>query len=34
MIPRVITPAAFEAELREQERRLEPLARAATQLGQ
>lgn len=33
MVPRVATPAAFEAELREQERRLEPLARAALQAG-
>ena len=34
MVPRVVAPAAFEAELREQERRIEPLARAAVQLGQ
>ena len=34
MVPRVASPAAFEAELREQERRLEPVARAAVQLGQ
>lgn len=31
MVPRVVQPAAFEAELREQERRIEPLARAALQ---
>ncbi len=29
MVPRVVEPAAFEAELRQQERRLEPLARSA-----
>ncbi len=33
MIPRVISPAAFEVELREQEKRIEPLARAASQLA-
>ena len=32
MSPRVAAPAAFEAELREQERRLAPLARAVAQL--
>ena len=34
MVPRIIPPVAFEAELREQERRIEPLARAAVQMGQ
>jgi tripartite-type tricarboxylate transporter receptor subunit TctC len=33
MVPRTSTPAAFEAELAEQVRRLEPLARQAYQLG-
>jgi tripartite-type tricarboxylate transporter receptor subunit TctC len=33
MVPRTTTPAAFEAELAEQVRRLEPLARQAHQLG-
>jgi tripartite-type tricarboxylate transporter receptor subunit TctC len=33
MVPRTTTPAAFEAELAEQVRRLEPLARQAYQLG-
>jgi tripartite-type tricarboxylate transporter receptor subunit TctC len=28
MVPRVIAPSAFEAELREQEKRIEPLARS------
>lgn len=34
MVPRTATPAAFAAELSEQVRRLEPLARRAVQLGQ
>jgi tripartite-type tricarboxylate transporter receptor subunit TctC len=34
MSPRVISPAAFEAELREQERRVGPLARAIAQLSE
>ena len=33
MVPRTTTPAAFAVELAEQVRRLEPLARQATQLG-
>jgi tripartite-type tricarboxylate transporter receptor subunit TctC len=34
MVPRTATPTAFAAELAEQVRRLEPLARQAIQLGQ
>jgi tripartite-type tricarboxylate transporter receptor subunit TctC len=33
MVPRTATPEAFAAELAEQVRRLEPLARQAVQLG-
>lgn len=33
MVPRVTSPSEFELELREQERRFEPLARAAAQLS-
>lgn len=34
MVPRVVSPEAFETELREQERRVAPLARAMAQFGQ
>lgn len=34
MVPRVVSPETFEAELREQERRVAPLARAMAQFGQ
>ena len=34
MVPRVVAPAAFESELREQEQRIGPLARALAQAGQ
>ena len=34
MRPRVIAPAAFEAELREEERRIGPLAKALAQAAE